>query len=146
MKKVASTLVLVFAFILAVQAQKGRDGDRHCKGTNFTPEQKATLLAKKMALNLDLSPDQMDRIKSLFTEKFEKRKEMCEAMKEAKEKKGDLEKDKFNMANKKMDAKLDFQKKLKAILNKEQYEKFKKHLRKKKKKLKRDFDRGEGWF
>ena len=50
MKKIASILVLVFAFTLTTQGQKKRKDKR----PNFSVEQRTELAVKKMTLDLDL--------------------------------------------------------------------------------------------
>jgi len=60
MKKIASILILVFAFTLTTQAQ--RTGERQ----KFTAEQHAALAVKKMTLILDLSEKQQNQIRPLI--------------------------------------------------------------------------------
>ena len=53
MKKLASILILAFAFTVTVQAQK--KGKQNERGPKLTMEQYADLAVKKMNLGLDLS-------------------------------------------------------------------------------------------
>lgn len=70
MKKVA----LAFAFILTVSAGFSQQRKRMAKADNMTPEQRATLSVKRMALQLDLSKNQTQEITALYTDMAKQRK------------------------------------------------------------------------
>lgn len=70
MKKVA----LAFAFILTVSAGFSQQRKRMAEADNMTPEQRVTLSVKRMALQLDLSKDQTQKITSLYTDMAKQRK------------------------------------------------------------------------
>jgi hypothetical protein len=135
MKKIASILVFVFAFTVTLQAQHGNRKVKMHKGEKLTVEQRATLGAKRLALALDLDDSQIRKVTSLFKKKGEAMTVRVKKMKteRANEKKR-MNKSSFERMNKSLDAKIGFQKKMKQILNKEQYAKFlklKKHGKKK---------------
>ena len=138
MKKVAGILAFVLAFTVSTQAQtEEHHGKRMHKDDNLTVEQKTTLTVKRLALTLDLSDAQMQKIKPLVTKQMTKRAAMQKKMKAAKtanKKKG--AKGHFKKMNKALDAQLDFQNKMKKILTEKQYEKFKKLKSHKKRKMK----------
>jgi len=64
MKKIAFAL----AFILSVSAGFSQQRKRMAKADKMTPEQRAILAVKKMALQLDLTKDQTKKITALYTE------------------------------------------------------------------------------
>lgn len=138
MKKVASILAFVLAFTVSTQAQRGEQhGNRMHKGDNLTVEQKTTLAVKRLALTLDLSNAQMQKIKPLITKQMTERAAMHKKMKAAKTAgKKRVAKGGFEKMNKALDAKLDFQNKMKKILTEKQYDTFKKLKSHKKRKMK----------
>ncbi len=70
MKKIA----LVLAFIFTVSAGYSQQRKRMGRVDSMTPEQRATLSVKRMALQLDLSKDQTTKITALYTEMGKQRK------------------------------------------------------------------------
>jgi uncharacterized coiled-coil protein SlyX len=124
MKKLASLLVLVFAFTITTQAQKKRMKKHKEK---LTSEQQATLAVKKMAISLELTAAQQRQVKPLVLAQINERRTAYEKMKKHKESKKELSADeRYKMANAKLDSRLAFQRKMKSILNDAQFEKFKK--------------------
>jgi Spy/CpxP family protein refolding chaperone len=123
MKKLASILVLVFAFIVTVQAQK-KERER---GPKLTVEQHTALAIKKMTLGLDLTNKQQDEIKPLITAQAVAKKAAIESRKEnrATNKKPSAD-EIYAIKSKQLDNQIAFKNKMKDILNKEQFEKFKK--------------------
>ena len=123
MKKIVSILVLVFAFTLTTQAQKKRKQQR----PQLTTEQQVDLAIKQMTLNLDLTAAQQRQIRPLIASKIADRKaarEKRKALKDAKKKPTSDEL--YAMKSKALDKKIEMKKKMKNILNKEQFEKFEK--------------------
>ena len=123
MKKIVSILVLVFAFTLTTQAQKKRKQQR----PQLTTEQQVDLAIKQMTLNLDLTAAQQRQIRPLIAAKIADRKaakEKRKALKDAKKKPTSDEL--YAMKSKALDKKIEMKKKMKNILNKEQFEKFEK--------------------
>jgi len=117
MKRAISILVLVFIFAFTAQAQRG-----HKKGmfNKMTPEQKATLRVKKMALKLDLTESQQRQVKAVVKKVIE------EKMTKRHQKNKTVSAKKFKNYNDRLDKKIAFKKKMKKILNEKQYEKFEK--------------------
>lgn len=144
MKKVASILILVFAFTLTAQAQK--KGKDHKQGPKFTVEQRAELAVKKMTLKLDLTDKQQDQIKPIISAQAAARKAAMESRKENREAgKKPTSDEIFAMKSKQLDNQIAFKNKMKNILTKEQFEKFEKMMKNRKgKKQKGEGKRGEG--
>lgn len=126
MKKLASILVLVFAFTITTQAQKDRK-DRKEKRPEFTVEQHTELAVKKMTLALDLSAKQQNQIRPLIKAKAAERKANMEQRKAAKEsKKRPTADEMFAFQIKMLDNQIAMKNSMKNILNKEQFQKFEK--------------------
>ncbi|NND88429.1 MAG: hypothetical protein HKM28_04185 [Flavobacteriaceae bacterium] len=72
MKNLIVISLLFFCSTLIAQPTSRRDSARHAgKLKDATPEQLATLRAKKLRLELDLTQAQEDRIKTLETDRIE---------------------------------------------------------------------------
>jgi hypothetical protein len=124
MKKIASILILVFAFTLTTQAQKR--GKRMQK-EQMTVAQQTTLAVKKMTLALELSDAQQRKITPLISAQITDRRAQFEKMKKFKEeKKMPSAEERYKNQNSRLDKQIAFQTEMKSILNKEQYEKFQK--------------------
>ncbi|GMN11224.1 hypothetical protein MTsPCn9_20710 [Croceitalea sp. MTPC9] len=145
-------LILTMAMLLSLTtiAQQGnRERNRKKAMAEMTAKQLATLHTKKMALALDLTPQQQDQVLKINIEEAEFRKTK---MAERKAKKEDGEAieptsgERFEMQNALLDRKLAHQEKLKEILTDEQFELWKKARNRKgmhsKKKMQRDGRRG----
>lgn len=129
MKKIALLVFLVIGLTTTTQAQK------KIKKNDFTISQQTTLAVKKMALRLDLSDTQQQQIKPLIADKIEQAKvwkTKKKAFKDANKKPTSDER--FEMQNKVLDQKIAFKNSMKRILDKEQYELFKKSYTKRNKK------------
>ena len=123
MKKLASILILAFAFSVTVQAQKKvKENER---GPKLTMEQNANLAVKKMTLGLDLSEEQQSQIKPLINSQAAARKVAMESIKENRvtNKKPSAD-EVYAMKSAQLDNQITFKNKLRNILNKEQFEKF----------------------
>lgn len=135
MKKLTSVFLLILAFTLTANSQPKREKNSK---ENLEPEQAAILAIKKMTLHLDLSEAQQNKIKPLIKAQMESRSERMKNMREKREKNRKLTKDeRFKLANTTLDEQIDFQKKMKSILNPEQFEKFKEAQSRKKMNLRR---------
>ncbi|MDP5105019.1 MAG: Spy/CpxP family protein refolding chaperone [Polaribacter sp.] len=144
MKKIASILILVFAFTVTAQAQKkGKDNKQ---GPKFTVEQHTALAVKKMTLKLDLTDKQQDQIKPLINAQAAAKKAAMESRKENREAgKKPTSDEIFEMKSKQLDSQIAFKNKMKNILTKEQFEKFEKMMKNRKgKKQKGENKKGEG--
>lgn len=123
MKKVILTLVVAIFVASTSFAQS-----KHHKGQkpDFTPEQKVKLMIKKMALSLDLSTSQQQKLKPILLEANAQREEAKKEFMANKEERKNLSSDeKFSMMNEMLDKKLAFQAKMKKVLNDEQFDKWK---------------------
>ena len=121
------------------------------KKNNMTPEQRATLSAKKLTLQLDLSKDQTRKITALYKDMAKERRAKGDKMRKeaeasraklAKNKKNDIKRNRrpkvdFKTANEALDKRIAFQAKMKKILSPEQYQKFSKLQKRKTGKAKR---------
>lgn len=121
MKKIISTLFLVLAIVFTTDAQQKRKMKKE-----MTVEQAATLAAKKMTLELDLSNTQQRKMKNLLITQITERRAFREQMRKAREEKKQLSSDeRYERANDRLDKQLAFQKEVKSILDADQFEKFK---------------------
>ena len=134
MKKIASLLILVFAFSLTMHAQKKR---KRMPKEKMTVEQQATLAVKKMALELELTTAQQRKLTPIITKQITERRAQGDKMRKARGEKKKLEAtERYDRANKMLDKRLAFQKEMKSILTTEQFEKFKEQSKKRKKGMK----------
>lgn len=118
-------------------AQPPQRGDRMHqkmnKTANLSAENRATLMSKKMTLELDLSQEQQAKVYQLFLEKTQKRKDSKRHKQETK-----LTKEmRFKTLNNRLDQKIAFKTEMKSILTKEQYTRWSKMNSKKGKPYKR---------
>jgi hypothetical protein len=135
MKKIASIVLLVFAFTLTAQTQKGKKKRRAEK---LSTEQQTILAVKKMTLALDLTTSQQNQLKPLISKKISDRKAQYKQMKATqKERKKLSANERFAKANERLDAQIAMKRTMKNILNKEQFEKFEKTNKKRKMEVKR---------
>jgi len=124
MKKLASILVLVFAFTLTTQAQKRDNKERKAK---LTTEQKAALTVKKMTLALDLTENQQKQLRPLVTKQINERtgnREKMMAMRESGKK--PTSEEKYAFINARLDEKIAVKNEMKKFLNDNQFIKFEK--------------------
>ena len=129
MKKIVLTSLLAFALTFvgfAQQAPKahGMKMMQMHQQDEFTPEQRATLKAKKLTLALELNDKQQKELVKLFSEEAKMMQKHHQQMKANKE--AGKEVNRFEMMNKHMDLKIDHQRKIKNILTEDQYSKWSK--------------------
>ena len=134
MKKIfLIALALVTIQVSAQNKKQGENkGDRMEKRQgmkDFTPEEMAQLQTKKMTLDLDLTASQQKQVEKLQLEKAKERKAKMEArqakMKDAKGEKPSKE-ERLAMMNERLDKQMEMKKKMKQILNADQFEKWEK--------------------
>ena len=125
-------LLLVAMLVIGVgaMAQKPNQEKRQRGYMNhMDPEQMATLQTKRMTLALDLTNAQQKQIQSLNLENATKRAEKIKEMK-AKKETGELKRptseERYNMQLAILDHQIDQKKRMKNILDKEQYAKWEK--------------------
>ena len=128
MRKVIVLMLLCAGFNGMAQSH----GNHQRKGgamTGMTPEQIATLRTKRMALALNLSEAQQTKVQKLNLEKATLAKEKMAEFK-AKKKSGDFQKptadERYAMKNRMLDLALAEQQQMKQILDKDQFEKWRK--------------------
>ncbi len=121
MKKVIAVLVLFVGLNTMAQTRENRD---------LNPEQIATLTTKKMTLDLDLNESQQSKIYELQLENAKTRMTKMEAHKKAKENNESMTKlsseERFAKKTEMLDHQIAQKKKMKAILNTDQFEKWEK--------------------
>ena len=131
-------ILVAFIFIgmmsFAQPSKRGHDMSPPMdKMANMSAENIATLMSKKMTLQLDLSENQQAEIYELILETTVKKRAQRANRPEGKPSKEQH----FEMQNKMLDDKIAFNKSIKAILNDAQYNLWKQQTQKKKKKKKK---------
>lgn len=133
MKNVALVVMLLVG--MTTMAQKGK-GDHRGAMKDLTPEQVATLQTKQMTLVLDLSEAQQSKIQAVNLANAELRKAKMEERKAAK-KEGDAKKptseERYAMKNEMLDQQIALKAEMKKILSEDQFEKWTKMKRGKRK-------------
>ena len=128
-------IAMVLAAIQVTGQEKNeelqRDGhkERSHKLQDFTPEEAAALHTKQMTLDLDLTEAQQDKIYKINLENAKTRKVKTEARKTKKEKSSEekpSKEERLKRMNEKLDHQIATKKKMKDVLNAEQYEKWSK--------------------
>ncbi|MGJ8590920.1 MAG: hypothetical protein ACSHXF_00130 [Aquaticitalea sp.] len=128
-------LMIAIAFLTISASAQDRKKDDN-KGDSrmemykdLTPEETAKLQTKKLTLELDLTDKQQVEVQKVLLAEAQTRKAKMEEFK-AKKEKSDAEKptkeDRLKMANERLDHQIEQKKKMKAILNAEQFAKFEK--------------------
>jgi hypothetical protein len=117
-----TAIVILFSSTITAQQRQGRTQNK----ADFTPEQMATLQAKKMALHLDLNKNQQKEIYDLNL-KSAKEREKNRTEYKGKRQNGELTADKqFAFKNDRIERQIAHKKAMKKILNENQYEKWEK--------------------
>ncbi|MCB0447892.1 MAG: hypothetical protein KDD03_10355 [Gelidibacter sp.] len=109
------------------EARKGEMKERMEARQDMSPEDMAKLQTKKMTLHLDLTEKQQVEVEKILLAEAKDRKAKMEEFKEKKEKaEGEKpsKEDRLKMMNEKLDHQIEMKKKMKAILNDEQYKKW----------------------
>ena len=125
MKKLMILAVALLSFQLSTAQQ---DGNRQMKRQQYkmqdkSPEETAELKAKRMTLSLDLSDKQQDQVYTLFLENEKERQAQREANQAKSEKPS-----KEEIESIRLDKQIEMKRKLKDILNEEQYAKWEKNM------------------
>lgn len=107
--------------------QKGAMKERMEMRQDMTPQEMASLQRKKMTLQLDLTEKQQKEVESILLEEAKTRKAKM-ADRKAKMGKTDgvkpSKEERLKLINERLDHQIEMKKKMKSILNAEQYEKF----------------------
>jgi len=123
MKKLVGLTAIVLLLTISVNAQ--RNDNRQRKGTDFTPEQTATLQTKRMALNLDLNESQQKQVYDLMKEKaIEREKVRTERLEQRIAGTSLTSEQKFDIQNQRIENQIAQKATMKNILSKDQYEKW----------------------
>ncbi len=126
MKNVLIIFILLGSFAITAQNKPiGKKESRQEMKSNFTPEQRAELLSKKMTLELNLTDLQQKQVKQLFLNTEKDRPDSSKNRREM------TSEEKFAMKNNQMDRRIALKRGFKEILNKEQFEKWEKGLNEK---------------
>ena len=126
MKKLLILAVALLSFQLTTAQQ---DGNRQMKRQQYnkmqdkSPEETAELKAKRMTLNLDLSDKQQEQVYNLFLENEKERRAQREANQGKSDKPSQEE-----IESIRLDKQIEMKRKLKDILNEEQYTKWEKNM------------------
>ena len=110
---------------LAMSAQNKSENTPQTKKEirkNYTPEQRAELMSKQMTLKLDLTDAQQKDIKQVFLDMEKSKPQLAPNGKEMDSKSS------YEFQNARMDRKIALKKKMKNILDPEQYEKWEKSM------------------
>ena len=141
MKKIASSILLIVAFTLTTQAQKGK---KKMRTEKLSTEQQTILAVKKMTPALDLTTSQQNELKPLIAKKISDRKAHYKKRKATqKDRKKLSANERFAIANERLDNQIAMKHKKKKILSKEQFEKFEKTNKKRKMKGKKNDEKEE---
>ena len=123
MVRIVCLLALFIYFSLTTNAQNKQ---LFKNKKRLTTEQLTTLKVKKMTLELELSEVQQKKLTPVITKLISERKIEADRMsKSINEVKNIDVSNRYEMANKFLDRKIMFQKKMRSILTEEQYKKFK---------------------
>ncbi len=128
MKNIASILVLIFVFTFTIQAQKKKGNKQQ-----LTINQQTSLKVKQMTLVLDLSDKQQQQVNPLLRAEIAFRQAAMEKRKEARVEKRRLTSDEIYLIKSQLlDNKITMKRSMKNILNKTQFETFKKMYKQRK--------------
>jgi len=123
-------LLVICALLAGMSAIAQQRGDYpHARNwmKDMTPEQMATLSSKRMALSLDLSEDQVKKVKALELQKAQERKSLMAAHRKSdQERQAPSAEERYNMLNNRLDNALAYQDAMKQILSEEQFANWKK--------------------
>ena len=134
MKNLLMIAITLASFTVTAQDEqkegpKGQMKERMEMHQSMTPEEIAQLQTKKMTLTLDLNEKQQAEVEKLLLVEATTRKTKMEAMKvkrENEEREKPSKEEHLKMVNERLDHQIEMKKKMKAILNAQQYEKFEK--------------------
>ena len=135
-------LIAIALLTLNATAQDKKNKKGHLK--DLSTEEVATLKTKKMTLHLDLTESQQAEVMALAIVEAKHKEKQRAIRKEKKEKESSqkpTKEERYTMTNERLDRQIEMKKKMKSILNADQYEKWETSLSKRnKKKRKRHHD------
>ncbi len=125
MKRLSIVLIVIICATSFAQSHRDekQENRKELKNEqqNLTSEQRAELVSKKMALALDLTDGQQREVQKLALEQSKDRKDLQEKRKAKKEL---SETERFETKVARLDRKIAYKKKMKSILNEDQYKKW----------------------
>lgn len=132
MKQIAIVIIAMFTMTLSAQEnhKNNHENERkehHKERLELTPEEASQLQTKKMTLSLDLDNAQQQQISQINLENAKRRMAKMEARKNTTkddQKERPSKEDRLQKTNDRLDAKIANKKKMKGILNDEQYKKW----------------------
>ncbi len=135
MKKLGILLIML---ISASAFSQGNPHSKKGQTQNFelSSKEMAALQSKRLALRLDLSENQRNEVEELFIQRANERKAIIAERKKVKEREVENQKaEHFRRMNSRLDRQIAYQKKMKEILNKNQYALLKQNQHKPKRKM-----------
>lgn len=127
MKNLMMIAVVLLSLSTTAQISKKDRGDRMEMKHNMSPEERAQLKSKKMTLDLDLTSKQQVEVEKVMLEHAKMREAKMKefkALKETSTEEKISKEQRLKMANERLDSQIEMKKKMKAILNADQYSKF----------------------
>lgn len=128
MKKLVMILIAIATLQASAQEQKREHKQQRMENrTPYAPEEIAQLQAKRMTITLDLNEEQQKQMSAVILEQAKRRESKREAYIKSKTKsetKTRSKDERFQMANNKLDEKIEMQRTMKTVLAPEQYEKW----------------------
>ena len=128
MKRIVGFTVIVLLISFSISAQQKQERNR--KGSDFTPEQNATLMAKKMTLALDLDENQQKEVFTLMKQHMTEREVKMTEIKKQKENGTEFtSKQRFEMQHSMLDKQIQHKTAMKTILSKDQFDQWEKTMK-----------------
>ena len=146
MKKLAIALIALMTINTQAQERerKHQDGERKQFMKDLTPEEAAKLKTKKMTLHLDLTEAQQREIMTMNLEMAQERKAKRAEREKGKERAKLSKSERLSKMNSHLDKKIAAKKKMKSILNEQQFEKWEKSHNQRSRKMKKRGKRKKG--
>lgn len=128
MKKliILAIALLTFQLTTAQEGNRGMKRQQQSKMQDRTPEESANLKVKRMTLNLDLSDRQQKQVYELFLKNDQERQQLRKANRSLSER--PTQEQNLQRKNARLDKQIEMKKKMKDILNAEQYAKWEKNM------------------
>ena len=128
MKKlmILAVTLLTFQVTMAQEGNQEMKRQKQSRMQDMTPEEAANLKSKRMTLNLDLSDKQQKQVYELFLKNEQERQQLRKAHRNQSEK--PTKEQKLQWENARLDKQIEMKKKMKDILNEEQYAKWEKNM------------------
>lgn len=126
--KTAATLILLLLGLGAMAQEKPRQrGQKHPELEKLSPEQRADLQSKRMALMLDLNTDQQQEVASVLEKHFAERKPMQGKAPAQRDSLAQSAEARHANMSRRLDRQLAVQQEMKKILSEKQFEKWLDH-------------------